>query len=198
VRRDETTLTETLRCDETARSRAHARCLDTMKRIVTFLVPLGEGTSPVLNGSDGQFKTSQEERNPALGSPMPGTTRVEVIVSDEIADRVLKALLGNSHDGETPIAAEMTVDPVKALVSQELQDAGSSCNGLLDRIVTRVERQLIMQVYEDCDRVKSRAAIRLGINRNTLLKKLRRYNALTADEDETEEVELGSSACEDR
>jgi hypothetical protein len=46
---------------------------------------------------------------------------------------------------------------------------------LYDRIVRQVERELIQQVLQSCDRVQIKAASRLGINRNTLHKKLSEY-----------------------
>ena len=52
---------------------------------------------------------------------------------------------------------------------------GPSANDLYDRIVGRVERELIQQVLQTCDRVQIKAAARLGINRNTLHKKLSEY-----------------------
>ena len=39
----------------------------------------------------------------------------------------------------------------------------------------QVERELIQQVLQTCDRVQIKAAARLGINRNTLHKKLSEY-----------------------
>jgi two-component system, NtrC family, response regulator AtoC len=53
--------------------------------------------------------------------------------------------------------------------------AGPSSNDLYDRIVGRVERELIQQVLHACDRVQIKAAARLGINRNTLHKKLAEF-----------------------
>ena len=38
-----------------------------------------------------------------------------------------------------------------------------------------MERELIQQVLQTCDRVQIKAAARLGINRNTLHKKLSEY-----------------------
>ena len=49
-------------------------------------------------------------------------------------------------------------------------------DNLYQKIVTRVERELIAQVMADCDHVQIKAAGRLGINRNTLHKKLKEYN----------------------
>ncbi len=58
------------------------------------------------------------------------------------------------------------------LVRQGVLAAGPQANDLYDRIVGQVERELIQQVLAACDRVQIKAAARLGINRNTLHKKL--------------------------
>ena len=62
------------------------------------------------------------------------------------------------------------------LVRQGISTAGPNANDLHDRIVGRVERELIQQVLQTCDRVQIKAAARLGINRNTLHKKLCRIS----------------------
>lgn len=61
------------------------------------------------------------------------------------------------------------------LVRQGIRNAGPSANDLYDRIVGQVERELIQQVLQSCDRVQIKAAARLGINRNTLHKKLSEF-----------------------
>jgi DNA-binding NtrC family response regulator len=61
------------------------------------------------------------------------------------------------------------------LVRQGIRCAGPIATDLYDRIVGRVERELIQQVLQSCDRVQIKAAARLGINRNTLHKKLAEY-----------------------
>jgi DNA-binding NtrC family response regulator len=61
------------------------------------------------------------------------------------------------------------------LVRQGVRAAGPAANDLHDRIVGRVERELIQQVLQTCDRVQIKSAARLGINRNTLHKKLSEY-----------------------
>jgi DNA-binding NtrC family response regulator len=64
---------------------------------------------------------------------------------------------------------------VAEVVQQGLAAAGPAAEDLCARIVNRVERELIVQVLEGCNRVQTKAAIRLGINRNTLHKKLMEY-----------------------
>jgi two-component system response regulator AtoC len=67
------------------------------------------------------------------------------------------------------------------LVRQGISAAGPNTNDLHDRIVGRVERELIQQVLQTCDRVQIKAAARLGINRNTLHKKLAEYRLDESD-----------------
>jgi DNA-binding NtrC family response regulator len=67
------------------------------------------------------------------------------------------------------------------LVRQGISAAGPNANDLHDRIVGRVERELIQQVLQSCDRIQIKAAARLGINRNTLHKKLAEYRLDESD-----------------
>jgi DNA-binding protein Fis len=57
-----------------------------------------------------------------------------------------------------------------------LAEAGPHEDSLHAKIVSRVERELIAQVMLSCQHVQIKAAARLGINRNTLHKKLKEYH----------------------
>jgi DNA-binding NtrC family response regulator len=61
------------------------------------------------------------------------------------------------------------------LVELGLATAGPTEDNLYAKVVNRVERELILQVMAACDNVQVKAAARLGINRNTLHKKLEEY-----------------------
>ena len=61
------------------------------------------------------------------------------------------------------------------LVQQGLVSAGPQEDNLHAKIVNRVERELIAQVMTSCESVQTKAATKLGINRNTLHKKLKEY-----------------------
>ena len=61
------------------------------------------------------------------------------------------------------------------LVHRGLGEAGEADQDLLSRIVEPVERRVIAEVMTSTDRVQIKAAARLGINRNTLHKKLKQY-----------------------
>ncbi|WP_442483495.1 sigma-54 interaction domain-containing protein [Aeoliella sp. SH292] len=61
------------------------------------------------------------------------------------------------------------------LVLEGLSHADDSAEDLHSRIVDRVEREVIAQVLDQCQGVQIKAASRLGINRNTLHKKIKDY-----------------------
>ena len=62
-----------------------------------------------------------------------------------------------------------------AVVQQGLAEAGPDEGSLHFKVVNKVEKELIAQVMLACNNVQTKAATRLGINRNTLHKKLREY-----------------------
>ncbi|MEN0111212.1 MAG: sigma-54 dependent transcriptional regulator [Planctomycetota bacterium] len=59
------------------------------------------------------------------------------------------------------------------LVEEGLAHADDGATDLHSRVVDRVEREVIAQVLSRCDGVQIKAAQRLGINRNTLHKKIK-------------------------
>jgi transcriptional regulator with GAF, ATPase, and Fis domain len=61
------------------------------------------------------------------------------------------------------------------LVRTGVGAAGPQEDSLHTKIVNRVEREVIVQVMAECNNVQTKAARRLGINRNTLHKKLQEY-----------------------
>jgi transcriptional regulator with PAS, ATPase and Fis domain len=62
------------------------------------------------------------------------------------------------------------------VVQQGVNQLGTDENHLHEKIVNRVEKELIVQVMQMCNSVQTKAAGRLGINRNTLRSKLVEYN----------------------
>ena len=55
-------------------------------------------------------------------------------------------------------------------------EAGEDSTEVHDRVVSLVERELILQVLRSCQGIQTKAATRLGINRNTLHKKIEDYH----------------------
>ena len=61
------------------------------------------------------------------------------------------------------------------LVAMGIGEDVDHSNRLHDRIVSLTEKELIQQVLKTCHGVQTKAATRLGINRNTLHKKIDDY-----------------------
>ncbi|MEZ6140011.1 MAG: sigma-54 dependent transcriptional regulator [Zavarzinella sp.] len=79
---------------------------------------------------------------------------------------------------------------VNMLIQTALQSAGTESKDLYTTVVREVERQLLEQVMNASDHVKVVAADRLGINRNTLHKKLEEYGLNKSSKQEpTEDAE---------
>ena len=62
------------------------------------------------------------------------------------------------------------------VVQTGLSESGPDDEDLYGKILNPVEKELIAQVMLTCNHVQTKAAARLGINRNTLHKKLKEYN----------------------
>lgn len=143
-----------------------------MKRIVAYVFP-------VLGGSAATDPpTPPETETPGHGFPPAGDgdrsasrepLRVETLVSDDQAQRVLSMLMERESSSDGSVLIE-------EMLAKQLRMTAPDEGDLFERIVLEVERQLITQVFDDCEHVKTRAAARLGIDRNTLHKKLRKYN----------------------
>jgi transcriptional regulator with PAS, ATPase and Fis domain len=88
-----------------------------------------------------------------------------------LPDAVLKNTRRRTHRYREPDLETLTYE----LVQKGLGDAGPEEDNLHAKIVNRVERELISQVLTNCNNVQIKAAARLGINRNTLHKKLKEY-----------------------
>lgn len=69
----------------------------------------------------------------------------------------------------------------RELVSLGMSSANENDNNLYERIVSLVEKELIQQVLRSCQGVQTKASQRLGINRNTLHKKIDEYGLESQD-----------------
>lgn len=61
------------------------------------------------------------------------------------------------------------------LVSRGIAEVGEDSNSVYGHVVNQVEREVILQVLRQCQGVQTRTATRLGINRNTLHKKIEEH-----------------------
>lgn len=96
---------------------------------------------------------------------------------DELAKSLLpEVVTGSAAAGpaEGIVAADVE-SLTTAVVQQGLSGLSEDASDVHSQIVDRVEREVILQVLQECEGVQTRAAARLGINRNTLHKKIKDY-----------------------
>ncbi|MBL8823102.1 MAG: sigma-54-dependent Fis family transcriptional regulator [Planctomycetia bacterium] len=72
-------------------------------------------------------------------------------------------------------------DQIQRLIQTGLQAPRSSSTTLYDHLVGGVEKELIQQVLKECEGIQTKAATRLGINRNTLHKKMQEFGLTESD-----------------
>lgn len=101
--------------------------------------------------------------------------RAVVLSESDVLDR---SLLPSSVTGNTAAAKTAVFRPtddqslIREFVYNRISKAETDADDLHKQIVDPVEKELIEQVMENCNQTQTKAAQRLGINRNTLYKKL--------------------------
>ena len=117
--------------------------------------------------------------------PWPGNVRelqnyieraVVLAEGNELTLELLPGVVSGQQTSE--MGAFRGADP-QSLIAEIVHNGIATANGdasdLHAQIVNPVERELIVQVMQECNQVQKKAADRLGINRNTLHKKLKEY-----------------------
>ena len=100
---------------------------------------------------------------------------------DELTVKLLPAeVLGHGPPRRTRLTRADLETLTFEVVQKGIDDAEPDDEGLHKKVVNRVERELIAQVMSNCNNVQTKAAARLGINRNTLYKKLKDYDLETS------------------
>ncbi len=95
---------------------------------------------------------------------------------DELNCSLLPSVVTTGRQARTLGKRAMDFESLtEELVYTGLNGMSNEDTDLHGRIVDRVEREVIAQVLADCDNVQIKAAARLGINRNTLHKKIKQY-----------------------
>jgi len=94
---------------------------------------------------------------------------------DELSYELLPAAVTKGRPTRT-LGSPLDFDALaEQLVHVGLDAVAHEADDVHSRIVDRVEREVIAQVLGECGGVQIKAASRLGINRNTLHKKLKQY-----------------------
>ncbi len=95
---------------------------------------------------------------------------------DELTYDLLPAAIRGDSDATEKVFRKFDFESLaEQLVQVGLTSAEDESDDLHSKIVDRVEREVISQVLSKCDGVQIKAAQRLGINRNTLHKKIKDY-----------------------
>jgi DNA-binding NtrC family response regulator len=105
----------------------------------------------------------------------PAVVRGPIRIEAELTESQLQAIFDGLLDLPGTSDADVLVSD---MVRAELRDAGPEARDLYERIVVKVEREVVSRVYAECDYTQTLAADRLGINRNTLHKKLLQFHLL--------------------
>ena len=101
---------------------------------------------------------------------------VALATSDELTCDLLPETVLGQKPPRIGHARPVNLDVlITELIEEGIAAAGPQANNLSALIVNRVEKELILDVLANCDNVQTKAADRLGINRNTMRKKLEEY-----------------------
>ena len=96
---------------------------------------------------------------------------------DELTvDLLPDVVLGKSRVRTSQVRGGEVDALVGEVVQQAVAETDPDDHSLHANIVNRVERETIAQVLQECGGVQTKAANRLGINRNTLHKKVKEYD----------------------
>ena len=104
-----------------------------------------------------------------------GPIRLEAVVSMDRARAIVDTMFGSSHPETAALEKAL-----ETLVEREME-SGEMYGKLFEHLISLAERILIGRVYDSCQGVQTRAAEHLGIDRNTLHKKLSKHNLLISD-----------------
>ncbi len=136
-------------------------------------------------------KISRDLMNTLLRYPWPGNVRelenaiergVVLSTGEEFTEELLPIQIRMfAQQGRDKAMAESLESLARKLADQAIEEYGIREGEVYDLVVGEVERQLIGRALERHDGVKTRSADFLGINRNTLNKKVKELSIPNAD-----------------
>ena len=116
---------------------------------------------------------------------------VVMAAGDELTEDLLPSVVrGESvEEGSTVSVRGVDLDTLrKELVQQGVKVAENEKQNLHGFVVNSVEKELISHVLAGCNNVQTKAAAKLGINRNTLHKKLKDYGLEGSSSEQREDA----------
>ncbi|MBC8289661.1 MAG: hypothetical protein H8E37_05020 [Planctomycetes bacterium] len=159
-----------------------------MKRVIVQILPAEDPTpeSPERVNGNGVAGRNGHDADPGV--------RLEAVVSQERARIVVDTVL----DTDNSNGASNSDRIIDLLVQRELSSDESG--QVFHRVISNVEKALLEHAYAECDHIQTRTADRLGVNRNTIHKKLLKHDLIQPDEivaDRFEESEAEESEATD-
>jgi len=159
-----------------------------MKRVIVQILP-ADSSSP--DNSDHApdrpevIPISGCEQKPceAVQESDPGV-RVEAIISAERARTVVDTVL-NVNELSNVDSFDRMID---LLIQREL--ASDDSGQLFHRVMSSVEKTLVEKAFVECGQIQTRTAERLGVNRNTIHKKLLKHELLDPEDETITDEEL--------
>jgi DNA-binding protein Fis len=159
-----------------------------MKRVIVQILP-ADSRPTVCREDVSDEPSSTPEVIPINGS----SKRVAVQDHDDDAGVRLEAVMSAERartvvDMVLNVNALSNVDSfdrmVELLIQREL--ANDDSGQLFNRVMSTVEKVLVEKAYVECGQVQTRTAERLGVNRNTIHKKLLKHELLDPEDQEVE------------
>ena len=159
-----------------------------MKRVIVQILP-ADSRSSVCGEFVPDEPSSTRELIPINGGARPSAgldrdddagVRLEAVVSSERARTVVDTVLNVNALSNVDSFDRM----VDLLIQREL--ANDDSGQLYNRVMSTVEKVLVEKAYVECGQVQTRTAERLGVNRNTIHKKLLKHQLLDPDDEEVE------------
>jgi len=149
-----------------------------MKRVRLIITDANQAEDePRPTGKNREDLPHAEVSSPKGIKTTNGMLRLESIVSETQSEALVQAVLRELNDGGEAVHAN-------DLISAELGKVGPDADNVYYDIMSLVERELIKKVLNENEGVQTKAATRLGINRNTLHKKMQQLGLADSSEEQ--------------
>ena len=157
-----------------------------MKRVIVQILPADVHSSEARMESSDESPSARElipinrGSQPSTGQDLHehAGVRLEAVISAERARTVVDTVL-NVNELANVDSFDRMVD---LLIQREL--ANDDSGHLFNRVMSTVEKVLVEKAFFECGQVQTRTAERLGVNRNTIHKKLLKHELLDPESDE--------------